>query len=196
MPIKRDIELLYEVGCMRFIVRQWRQFLNADFQNNTEHSFRVMWLALVIAKMEKVKSIDKILQMALIHDISESRSGDLHYVSRQYSSRNEKMAITDVMKGTSLEGELVDLWDEYEKRETIEAQIVKDADNLDVDLELQEQKSKGYDLMNYWIKMRKQVYTKLYTTSAKKIWKEIQASNPHAWHINARNRFTEGDWKK
>ena len=196
MSIKRDIELLYEIGCMRFIARQWRQFLNADFQNNTEHSYRVMWLALVIARMEKAKNVDKILQMAMVHDIAESRSGDLHYVSRQYSSRNEKMAITDVMKGTSLEGELVNLWEEYEKRSTIEAQIVKDADNLDVDFELHEQLSKGFNLMNYWIKMRKKVYTKLYTKSAKKLWREIQKSNPHDWHMNARNRFTEGDWKK
>lgn len=181
---------------MRFIQRQWRQFLNADFQNNTEHSYRVMWLALVIARMEKVKNIDKVIQMAMVHDIAESRSGDLHYVSRQYSSRNEKMAITDALKGTSLEGELLELWKEYEERKTVEAKIVKDADNLDVDFELHEQKSKGYDLMGRWIKMRKRVYEKLYTKSAKKLWREIQKSNPHDWHFNARNRFTEGDWKK
>lgn len=196
MKIKRDIEFLYEIGCMRFIARQWRQFLNPDFQNNTEHTFRVVWIALVITTMEKVTTTERIMKMTLVHDIGESRSGDLHYVSRQYSTRNEKVALNDVLKGTSLEGELLDLWNEYEERKTKEAQIVKDADNLDVDFELREQKVKGDNLMDQWIKIRKKVYSKLFTKSAKKLWREIQKSNPHDWHLNAKNRFTEGDWRK
>jgi putative hydrolase of HD superfamily len=197
MSLKRDIELLYEVGCMRFIQRQWRQFLNADFQNNAEHSFRVMWLAYIIASHEKVKDVGKVLKMALVHDMSESRSGDLHYVSRQYSSRDESKAIQDTLGQTILEKELIELWEEYEEKKTKEAQIVKDADNLDVDLELKEQEERGHNLRKFFSPIRLKVKkSQLFTKTAKKMWDEIQKSEVHDWHFHARNRYNEGDWKK
>lgn len=88
-------------------------------------------------------------------------------------------------------------WKEYEERNCIEAKIVKDADNIDVDLELKEQEAQGHTLRSIWKDMRKKVtYKNLYTKTAKKIWEEIQTSNPHDWHLNARNRYTAGDWKK
>lgn len=147
--MKRDIELLYEVGCMRFLQRNWRQFLNADFSNESEHTFRVIWISLVLARHEKAADEGKIARMALIHDMGESRSGDVHYVSRQYTQRDEGKALEDVLRGTSLEGEMLELWKKYEERKTIEAQIVKDADSLDVDFELREQEVKGETLKKY-----------------------------------------------
>ena len=196
MNNKRDIELLYEVGCLRFLQRNWRQFLNADFSNETEHSFRVAWIAMILTSYEKVKNIGKVVMMALVHDAGESRSGDVHYVSRQYTSRDEELAVEDIFSGTSLQKEIVELWKEYEERKTIEAKIVKDADNLDVEFELKEQEAKGENLRKYWQDARQRVYKNLYTKSAKKMWQEIQSSNPHDWHFYARNRFTAGDWKK
>ena len=195
MAKKRDIELLYEVGCMRFLQRNWRQFLNADFSNETEHSYRVAWIAMILAKHERVKDLGKIVRMALVHDVGESRSGDVHYVSRQYTERDEKLAIEDVFSGTSLEQEMKELWHEYEERKTLEAKIVKDADNLDVEFELKEQEAKGETLRKYWQDARERVYKNLFTQSAKRLWREIQSSSPHDWHFFARNRFTAGDWR-
>ncbi|OGK26929.1 hypothetical protein A3C28_06265 [Candidatus Roizmanbacteria bacterium RIFCSPHIGHO2_02_FULL_39_9] len=196
MTKKRDLELLYEVGCLRFLQRNWRQFLNADFSNETEHSFRVAWIAMILASYEGVKNIGKVVQMALVHDVGESRSGDVHYISRLYTSRDEEMAVKDVFDGTVMEKEMIELWKEYEERKTIEEKIVKDADNLDVEFELKEQEVKGETLRKYWLDTRKRVYKKLYTASAKKMWKDVQDSNPHDWHFFARNRFTAGDWKE
>ncbi|OGK25307.1 hypothetical protein A3F58_02400 [Candidatus Roizmanbacteria bacterium RIFCSPHIGHO2_12_FULL_37_9b] len=196
MSQKRDLELLYEVGCLRFLQRNWRQFLNADFSNETEHSFRVAWIAMILASYEKVKDVGKVVMMALVHDVGESRSGDVHYVSRQYTSRDEELAVEDIFSNTSLQKGMIELWKKYEKRETIEAKIVKDADNLDVEFELKEQESKGETLRKYWFDARQRVYKNLYTKSAKKMWQDIQKSSPHDWHFYARNRFTAGDWKK
>ncbi|MBI4226266.1 HD domain-containing protein [Candidatus Roizmanbacteria bacterium] len=193
--MKRDIELLYEVGCMRFLQRNWRQFLNADFSNETEHTFRVIWIALVLAKHEGVKDLGKITQLALVHDIGESRSGDVHYVSRQYTKRDEGLAVRDIFQETSLDQEMLAVWKEYEERKTIESKIVKDADNLDVEFELKEQEAKGEQIGKYWRDARQIVYQNLFTKSAKRMWQEIQKSNPHDWHFFARNRFTAGDWK-
>jgi putative hydrolases of HD superfamily len=196
MSTKRDLEFLYEIGCLRFIPRAWVQFFGPDFQNLAEHHLRVIWIALMLSRYEGKVNTEKILKMALMHDLAESRAGDVHYVSRMYTKRNENLAIDDITKDTIFEQELKKLWKEYEERKTIESKIVKDADTLDVDLEVQEQEMKGQKHTIVWKSERKQfVPRQLYTKSAKKLWKIILNSKPYDWHINARNRVTHGDWK-
>ena len=188
---------MFEIGCLRFLERTWKRFLNPDVGNHSEHTLRVVWVALMLAKYEGVKNQDKVLKMALVHDLPESRTGDVDYISRLYTKRNEEEAIKDILKDTVHDDELLDLWQEYEKRESIEAKIVKDADNLDVELELKEQESRGHKIGTILNENRKKsVYPNLYTETAKKFWEEIDKSNPNDWHLKGRNRFNHGDWKK
>lgn len=196
--MKRDLEFLYEIGALRLIPRQWQRFHLPHVQNLAEHHFRVIWLALTIAAQEGKKvDTDKIMKMALMHDIAESRTGDVDYLARQYVDRHEDKAIRDMLKDTSLKDEFLALWQEYETRETIESRIVKDADNLDVDLDLREQASSGYNLADQWAAQRALVgTTKLYTKTAKRLHAEIWQSNPHDWHVTSpNNRIHGGDWK-
>lgn len=196
MELKRDIELLYEIGSFRYIKRMWQRFLNPDFQNNAEHSFRVAWIALLLAVEENGGDHGKILKMALAHDLAESRCGDVDYMARLYTRRDEEQAIKDVFANTHLEDEFVQLYYEYEKRESMEAKIVKDADNLDVEFELREQGARGHAINSIWEERREHgVYPKLYTESARKMWRDIHASNPFDWHLLGTNRFNKGDWQ-
>ncbi len=194
----RDLEFLYEVGCLRHIQRTWKQFLNPDFENLSEHLLRVLWIALILAKHEQVEvDHEKLMKMAIAHDLSESRSVDSHYISRQYVDRHEHEAITDTLEGTSIAEEILAIWEEYEKRECLEAKLVKDADSLDVDLELKEQEYRGLKLGADTLEGRRFVAeSKLYTQSAKQFWNMIQDSNPNDWHLRGKNRFTTGDWRK
>lgn len=196
MKSNRDLELLYEVGCLRFIPRAWRQFFLPQAANLAEHHFRVAWIALLLAKMERNTNEAKILKMALCHDLSESRTGDVHHISRQYTKRDENKAVADIFKNTIFGDEMATLWREYEDRETPEAQIVKDADWLDVDLELQELRAVGVGHTDQWMQQRKIAYKHLHTKSAKKLWQEIKKSSPVVWHTKARSRYTEGDMSK
>jgi putative hydrolase of HD superfamily len=158
---------------------------------------RVIWLALLISKYEKPVNEEKILKMALVHDLPESRTGDVDYLSRQYVERKEEKAVDNIFKATAFEKEMPTLWHEYEKRISLEAKIVKDADNLDVELELIEQTSQGHSMGTIWKDWRqKKVYPRLYTAFAKKLWQEIRQADPHGWHLNADNRFIGGDWQK
>ncbi len=193
---RRDIEFLYEVGTLRYASRTWNQFLNPGCQNLTEHTLRVVWIALILAKHEGITDTGKVIKMALVHDISESRSVDVNYVSRQYADRHEDKAITDTLDETILKDEFLPIWEEYERKECLEAKIVKDADNLDVDLELKELEAMGNTLGQSLKATREHVAsTKFYTETAKRIWQAIQTSNPHDWHMLGKNRFTTGDWK-
>ncbi len=196
MSLERDVQLLFEIGNFRYIRRTWERFGKPDMQNNTEHSFRVAWIALTLAKMEGQGDEAKILKMALVHDLPESRCGDVDYMSRQYTTRNEEQGIEDMFADTTLGQELVDMWKEYEKRECIEAKLVKDADTLDVELELREQKVRGHAIGELWTDLRKEnVYPKLFTDSARRVWDQVHTSSPFDWHVKGRNRHNAGDWK-
>lgn len=197
LHITRDLEFFYEIGCLRHIQRTWKQFLNPDFQNLSEHILRVIWIALTLAKYEGITDTEKIMKMALIHDLSESRSVDSHYISRQYVERFEAEALEDTLTGTAVYEEFMAIWHEYEERSSIEAKIVKDADTLDVDLELKEQEYRGIKLGEDTLEGRQYVaQTKLFTESAREFFYAIQESNPNDWHVKGKNRFTSGDWRK
>ena len=192
MAIKKDIEFLFEIGSMRFLERTWKRFLNNDFANVTEHTFRVMWISMMLAKYEKAKDINKVILMALLHDVPESRTGDVNYLYRCYTERKEKQAFDDIFRGTSMSEDIRVIWKEYEERKTLESKIVKDADILDVELELCEQRSKGDKIGEIWSKEReKKIKSQLHTKSAKKFWDEIRKADPHGWHLNGRNMFND-----
>ncbi|HEX9153269.1 MAG TPA: HD domain-containing protein [Candidatus Saccharimonadales bacterium] len=195
--LQSDINFIFEMGSIRFIERTWRRFLHEDFANLAEHHFRVFWIAMMIASHEKNVDTGKIAKMTLVHDIAESRTGDVDYLSRQYVERNEKLGIQDMLSGTALQKEFYELWEEYEERISLEAKIVKDADNLDVDFELAEQAAKGSQLPALKQPTRDVVAdTKLYTDTARKMYAQLKGANPHEWHHIGRNRINSGDWKQ
>lgn len=195
--LEKDVNFLFEMGNIRFIERMWRRFLRDDFANLAEHHFRTFWIAMVIAAHEKNVDTGKVAKLVLAHDIAESRTGDVDYLARQYTERNEKLAIQDMLTGTALEAEFYALWEEYEERASLESKIAKDADNLDVDFELAEQAAKGSLLQKHWQENREFVAKKkLYTSTAKKLFDQLASANPHAWHLEGRNRRNGGDWRK
>ena len=197
LNMARDLELFYEIGTMRLTTRTWKKFLNHLTENNAEHTLRVIWIALTLARYEKGADLDKVIKIALVHDISEIRGEDVNYVSRQYVERHEKEAAEDTLRDTAWDAEFGALLAEYEKRASLEARIVKDADNLECDIELKEMAAIGSTLPEALRETRKQVGTKkLFTDSARRFWKAIQTSNPHDWHKHAKNRLNSGDWQK
>jgi len=195
MNLERDVELLYEIGTMRHMARTWHQFGGISFANLAEHTLRVAWIALILAKHEQA-DFGKTIQLALIHDLPETRTGDVNYLTRMYTDRKEQSAIEDTLAGTSIGEEINALWYEYEEQKSLEAKIVKDADNLDCDFELMEQTSNGNTIRETLRPTREKVFSKLRTETAKCLFQAIQSSDPHSWHMSSKNRLTAGDWKE
>ncbi|MCL2094601.1 HD domain-containing protein [Candidatus Saccharibacteria bacterium] len=132
-----------------------------------------------------------------MHDITETRTGDVQSMSRMYTTRDEKLAITDQTTDITLSAELRALWHEYEARQTLASQIVKDADNLDCELECVESTARGE---TFGRKIQKNIRTtirdRLFTDSAKTLYDAIQTGDPLDWFVHGRGRHTHGDWKK
>lgn len=182
----RDIEFLYELGSLATLPRGWRQHLGMDCASVLEHTVRVIFLALLLARREGIRDEEKIIKMALVHDLVESRTSDLSYIQKVYVAADEQRASNDLFAGTSLEDLNHQLLAEFERRETPAAKIVKDADNLDVDLELRELEERGSKLPAKWQGFRKLIrHEKLYTQAAKDLWDQLQTVDVAAWHMTA-----------
>jgi putative hydrolase of HD superfamily len=113
--------------------------------NGTEsvasHSFGVsvtaMLLADKIVAQGVVVDLEKILRIALLHDWAEVRVGDMPrtatlYFGSEARKRAETAAFVDVVKPVDAEGTYASLYHDYERRESIEARLVKAADVLDL----------------------------------------------------------------
>lgn len=187
----RDLQLLFELGTLRFVPRTWNQLHNPGFANVAEHMFRMMWIALILAKKEGA-DVSKVLKIALVHDVTESRTGDVHTLTRHYVQRDEANALADMTASTSYEAEAKELMEEYHKRETLEAKVVKDADILDVDMELRELWAKGGKYPKTWDEKRRQIVENdLHTESARTMWHEINAADPYDWYADGIDRVAQ-----
>jgi|SRR3989338_273008 len=189
---KRDIDFLFEIGSLRNVPRAWQQVLTGKVQNVSEHIFRMTMVAWMIASKEGANT-SKVVKMCLIHDLAESRTGDIAFMHRSYVTRHEELAEEHMFQHTTLEKEAQVLLKEYNDRKSLEAKIVKDADNLDADLELKElarigdSAAIGYQ-RNHRLVVRAK---KLYTKTAKKMWDEIKKADINLWHQRLTDKWVE-----
>lgn len=138
--MNKEANLLFEISTMRKIVRNHRPVLLLDdlSDNLASHSYLVTWIAYIIAKHENANT-ERVLLMALSHDIAETRTGDIAWINKRYVKAYEDEAINDIFsKELSYLG-VNALLNEYGKRESIESKCVKDADRMAQMILLQEQ---------------------------------------------------------
>ncbi len=176
-----DIEFLFELGSLRNTQRSWRQFFGVDCANDLEHSMRVAFIALLLARRRGEGDEGLILTMALLHDLAESRTGDMNFLHKRYVKTDEHAAISDTFAGTSL-ADLLDVVDQYKQRTSIEAKLVKDADILDVDVELRELEERGSGIPAKWRDDRRKIReSELFTDEAKTLGAMIVEADPSTW---------------
>src|SRR3989344_143713 len=170
--LKRDVELLFEIGTLRNVKRSWNQLANVRFQNISEHAYRSMWTALLIGtNLKKDVSLYKVLVYTLLADIYKSRCGDHHYVSYMNVETNNSKAIEDIYGETSVEKEFVKLNKEYFLRKNTESKIAYVAGGMDNRMELEELANDGVKIASIWAYLNdKNFFNKLMIKEAKEYW--------------------------
>ena len=179
MSNKKLVEFLFELKGLRQVSRSgWRK-LGVDYENVTEHSFRVALLSFVLARMEKVEDPYRVAFIALLHDVHEVRVGDTDRVHKRYNSTNDEHAAREQFVGVEHVGdEFFDIWNEYNEGQTQAAQIVKDADLLEMALSARELQTSGHDDAKYFIQSASEGIA---TNSARQLLSEIREGDPSAW---------------
>ena len=174
----RIVEFLFEVGMLKRTPRSGWQFLDSGSESVAEHVYRTTMIAYVLARMDGTVDTDKVLRLALAHDLPEARTGDLNYVNQKYVTADEPRAARDMTRGLPFGDELEDLMAEYRDESSPEAIVAHDADQLELLFELKEKLDSGCQAANDWTPF---VLRRLRTDNAKTLAKKILEGDSASW---------------
>jgi putative hydrolase of HD superfamily len=179
---KEIANFLFEVGILNKTPRSGFHFLGTGHQSVAEHMCRSSYVGYVLAMMHGGVDVGKVMKMCLLHDLAESRVSDLNYVHQKYTERHEEKAIKDLTDSLPFGSDMLATIDEYEERKSIEAQLAKDADNIEWLLSLKEEVDIGNKRAATWIPSSvKRLKTKEAKTLAEMI---IQTQSDDWWFSN------------
>lgn len=102
-------------------------------ESSAEHSWRLCLLVLVMGKFFEDIDADKLLRLAVIHDLGEAVCGDVPAIE-QSGVRNKAELERQGMHDLCIDlpcALKAELWEEYETARTQEARIVKGLDKLE-----------------------------------------------------------------
>jgi putative hydrolase of HD superfamily len=115
--------------------------LPAGTESVAAHSFGVAATAMLLADSLIARGVEldveRMLRMALMHDWAEARIGDMPRTATQYFGADarrkaESNAFTDIVAAVENSETYAKLFDDYERRGSVEARLVKAADIIDL----------------------------------------------------------------
>jgi len=156
------IELLTELMRLKAVPRMgWLLRGVRDVESVAAHSFGVAFIAMLLADRARLQGmtvdVERLLRLALLHDLTEARTGDLPSTIKSYfdadvlKASDERAAEAMLASLGELGGQYLELWREYEERTSLEARLVKAADKLDLLLQVREYEKGGARGLNeFW----------------------------------------------
>lgn len=107
------------------------------------HSYGVAFTSMLLADEVRARGVEvdveRVLRVALLHDLAEARTGDMPrtmalYYRAEARRAAERAAFDDIMRGAGAEhaARYAELHEDYESRASVEARLVKAADVIDL----------------------------------------------------------------
>jgi putative hydrolases of HD superfamily len=105
------------------------------------HSYGVALAAMLLADECAARGVqvdvERVVRLALLHDLQETRTGDLprtvaDYYGKETRRRAERAAFDDIVRGSRCAESYSALHEDYEDRAILEARLVKAADVVDL----------------------------------------------------------------
>jgi putative hydrolase of HD superfamily len=176
--MKSIANLLFEARILKDIPRSGFHFLGSGCESVAEHSFLTTFVGYVLAQMHPNVDQLKLLQMCLLHDLAEARTGDLNYVQKKYVVPDETKAILDLTTNIPFGGAIVELFEEFNDGKTVEALLAHDADQLALILELKALCDSGYDGPQTWLPY---VISRVKTEIGQNLAKQVLKTPSDSW---------------
>ncbi|MBN2644793.1 MAG: HD domain-containing protein [Desulfuromonadaceae bacterium] len=184
--MKNIANFLFEVGMLKKTPRSGFQFLGSGAESVAEHSFRTAMIGYTLAKLSGDVDAAQVVTMCLFHDVPEARIGDLNYVNKAYVKADEHKAIDDLAQTLPFGDDYRRLLTEFIDKESPEARLAHDADQLEMILALKEYKDLGNRYADEWYPF---AVRRLQTELARQLAETIWTTDSSRWWFHG-----DSDW--
>lgn len=173
--LEKQLAFIIEIDKVKQIFRQTRLYDQSRYENDAEHGWHMSMMVLVFSEHAADSGIDlcKVMKMALLHDIVEIDAGDQYLYGRDTVDLPKKEAaaarrIFGLLPDPQRD-EFIELWEEFEARETPEARFAKAVDRLGP--LLQEYHNHGHAWKKHGV----------YADTVRKVNRVIEDGAPRLW---------------
>lgn len=184
--MKNIANFLFETGMLKRTPRTGFQFLGSGAESVAEHIFRTVYIGFALGRLAVDIDTDRLIKMCLFHDLPEARTGDLNYVNKKYVKADIDKAVDDMASTVPFGAEIRELILEFEKEETVEAQLAHDADQIELILALKEYKDLGNTYADEWLDF---AMKRLKTGIARELAETILETDSSLWWFSDKS-----DW--
>ncbi len=183
----KDIaNFLFEVGMLQKTPRSGYQFLGSGCESVAEHILRTIYIGYTLCRMDSRLDEQKVMKLCLFHDLPEARTGDMNYVNKKYVHVNEEKAVAELTETLPFGRDIRAAIEEFNRRESPEARIAHDADQLALIIQLKEYGDLGNKYSQEWISFAVQ---RLGTDNGKRLAESILKTDFSSWWFK-----DKGDW--
>ena len=114
----------------------WKEKLEIDnLESVADHSYSTTVMSMILSDMEGLNT-EKIVRMALLHDLAESITGDItpDSIRKNEKINKENIAMKQILKNlpNKIAEMYFEIWNEYQKNFTEEAILLHSIDKLDM----------------------------------------------------------------
>jgi len=187
VELKSIADFLFEVGMLKRTPRSGFQFLGTGSETVAEHSLRAAVIGYVLAQMSGGLDRERVVLMCLFHDLAEARTGDLNYVNKKYVKADEEAAMRDMTMNLPFGQDIRGVTDEFNQRNSPEAEAAHDADQIEMILQLKELGDLGNRYAREWISA---AIKRLKTDDGRRLARSILNTDFAAWWFKEK----EDEW--
>ena len=144
-----NIEFFQTTANLKKIKRQgWISKISVkDPESVADHTFLMAIIGMAFSDYHNYDTL-KILKMILLHDLAESKIGDITpeqiSKSEKYEIENKAFAEISSQLPDSLKSSYLKIWNEFQENNSEEAKIVHQIDKLEMALQAKIYQSEGY----------------------------------------------------
>ena len=188
----KDIaNFLFEVGMLKKTPRSGFQFLGSGGESVAEHVLRAIFIGYTLCKLEKGVDEYRVVKICLVHDLPETRTGDMNYVNKKYVSVDEQKAVRELTETLFFGDDIKSAIDEFNEKKTRESLLAHDADQLALILQLKEYGDLGNKYSEEWIQY---AVKRLHTDTARKVARSIvETDSSHWWFKDKSDWWVNGN---
>lgn len=180
---------LFELETLTRLQRTgWQILGGANKETIAEHSYMVAVISFILAT-QITADLEKILLMALFHDASEARTGDVYKLADKYVKADVISATRDAFAEIPQTRKIILLVKEYEEEKTSEAKIVHDADTLALMIELKQLMENGNVNAKEWFLGN---FDALRLDASKKLANQLKSASSQDWWKKERAKIHKG----